>query len=90
MTDEKSTKMIVLTKRGVVELDVHNPAMRSTIASHWNATKSWLVRGDKTRLADFEETKVAGTAEVELESDPKQIKQWAESGEFEFEDIYST
>src|SRR4051794_23460323 len=91
--DEASRKeagelMRILTREGVLDIEVTDPYERSIVGSYWNYVRLFL-EGKESELPWWwreEEVRVAGHL---LEVEPDWIEHWAHAGDLEFEDIYA-
>ncbi len=70
---------------GIVDLDVPDPYERSVLGGYWNDVRLYL-EGQPYDLRQYAGLTVAGHS---LEIDLDAIEYLANSGELEFEDIYS-
>src|SRR5947207_2244221 len=86
MSRDSDVLMRVVTTRGVLDLEVHDPGERSIAASHWNAVKGYL-GDDETVLLPFAKLTVAG---YELETDLDVIDIRESEGDLDIEHIYPT
>ena len=76
--------MRVLTREGVIDVEVPDPDERSVLGSYWNDVRFYL-EGKPYDLRQYTGVTVSGLV---LETDPDWIEYWADSGELEFEEIY--
>jgi hypothetical protein len=77
--------MRVLTREGIVDIEVGDELERSALGSYWNDVRLYL-EGRPYDLRQYAGVVVAGHV---LETDVEWIEYWADSGELEFEEIYS-
>ena len=77
--------MRVLTREGILDVEVADELERSALGSYWNDVRLYL-EGQAYDLRQYTGVVVGGYV---LETDVEWIEYWADSGELEFEDIYS-
>jgi hypothetical protein len=77
--------MRVLTRDGVVDLEVHDRYERSVLGSYWNDVRLFL-ENEPHNLDQYRGMTIAGQS---LETDPGWLEYWADRDELEFEEIYS-
>jgi len=87
--------MRVLTANGVQFVEDLDPAERSLVASHWNAVREFLERGDTGSLSRLEielATRAKGGLgnDVDLCFDLDVIEREAFRGDVQFESIYES
>ena len=81
----ESEEMRVLTRTGVRDIEVTDPAERSMLGQYWNAVQKFLGTGEEETLEPFKRQTIA----VKLETDPDWIEYYAKQGELDIDDIYS-
>lgn len=77
--------MRILTREGISDVEVVDPLERSALGSYWNDVRLYL-EGKPHDLGQYQGVVAGGYV---LETDVEWIEYWADSGELEFEDIYS-
>ena len=78
--------MRVLTRDGVVDLEVNDEYERSVLGSYWNDVQLFL-ENQPYNLDQYRGMTIAGQP---LETDLDWLEYWADRDELEFEEIYST
>lgn len=83
--DRLYRRMTVITLEGPKLVEVRGSRVASLVGKHANAVRKFVETGDARDLRQFRGKSVGGQR---LAADPKALRQLAQRGEVEFEDIY--
>jgi hypothetical protein len=79
------SRMRILTRVGVRDVDLPAFSDRSTIGGHWHAVQTFLDTGETDELDRYRGVAVANRL---LLTDPDEIERRARIGELDVDDIY--
>lgn len=81
------SRMRILTRVGVRDVDLPEFSDRSIVGGHWNAVQNFLYTGETDELERYRGVQVAGRP---LLTDPDKIERLARIGDLDFEEIYES
>ena len=79
------TRMRILTRDGVENVELQTARGRSAVGSYWNAVQIFLATGDTEPLDSWDGILIRGRR---LLTDPDEIERQARIGEIDIDDIY--